>query len=210
MPGLSVILFRARLWRHLLGFHLYPIILENQIMTSSARDSTCEPIGTRRVTSLLAEFHSFEPGAREKAVLTLKALDRGAVIHELSGLLNTRNLELRCDAAEALLRIDSNQTIDLVLPLLTDPASTVRWNTCGLLHDFGDKRAIPLLVQVLLNDPEADVRLMAAYALGEIGDGSALSALRQASQLDDGADDEGYRVRDVATEAIESVLARER
>jgi len=157
----------------------------------------------------LAEFHSFEPGAREKAVLTLKALDRGAVIRELGRLLNRRNLELRCDAAEALLRIDANQTIDRVLPLLTDPISTVRWTTCGLLHDFGDQRAIPLLVQVLLNDREADVRHSAAYALGEIGDRSTLSALRQASQLDDGTDYEGRRVRDMATEAIERILARE-
>ncbi len=167
------------------------------------------PSVNQRVTSWLAELHIFEPGAREKAIATLKALDRGAVIRELVGLLNSRDLELRCDAAESLLRIDSDQTIDLVLPLLTDSESTVRWNTCGLLHDFGDQRAIPLLVPVLLNDPEADVRLMAAYALSEIGDHSALTALRQASQSDDGTDYEGRRVRDAAAEAIESILARE-
>jgi HEAT repeat protein len=158
---------------------------------------------------LLAEFHSFEPGARENAISTLQALDREAVLRELTGFLNSRDPDLRCDAAEALLRIDSDQTINLALPLLSDPISTVRWNTCGLLHDFGDERAIPLLVQVLLNDPEADVRLMAAYALSEIGDQSALSALRQVSQWDDGIDYEGRRVRDAATEAIENVLARE-
>jgi hypothetical protein len=187
--------------------------MEDEIMvspeTDSTTDSTYDPIGTRRITSLLAEFHSLEPGARDKAVLALKALDRGAAIREFGRLLNGQDLELRCDAAEALLRIDADQTIDLVLPLLTDPISTVRWSTCGLLHDFGDKRAIPLLVQVLLNDPEADVRLIAAYALGEIGDRSALPALRQASQLDDGTDYEGRRVRDMASEAIESLLARE-
>ena len=139
----------------------------------------------------------------------LEALDRGAVIRELVGLLNERDLELRCDAAESLLRIDSDQTIDRVLPLLTDPESTVRWATCGLLHDFGDQRATPALVTVLLNDPEADVRLMAAYALGEIGDHTVLPALRQAAQLDDGEDYEGRRVRDAATEAIESICARQ-
>jgi HEAT repeat protein len=178
-------------------------------VASSAKDTVREPIDTRRVTSLLAELHSIEPGAREKAIATLEALDRGAVIRELVSLLNRRDLELRCDAAESLLRIDSDQTIDLVLPLLADPESTVRWATCGLLHDFGDQRAIPLLVPVLLNDPEADVRLMAAYALSEVGDHSALSALRQASQLDDGEDYKGRRVRDAAAEAIVNILARE-
>jgi HEAT repeat protein len=157
----------------------------------------------------LAEFHSFEPGARERAMLALEGLDRAAVIRELGSLLHGRDAELRCDAAEALLRIDSNRTIDLVLPLLTDSMSTVRWNMCGLLHDFGDQRSIPFLVQVLLNDPEADVRLMAAHALGEIGDRSTLSALRQVAASDDGTDYQGRRVRDAATDAIESVLTRE-
>jgi HEAT repeat protein len=179
-------------------------------MAPSARDSTHEPISTRRVASLLTEFHNFEPGAREKAIATLMALDRKAAIRELRRLLKGRDPDLRCDAAEALLRIDANRTIDYVVPLLTDPDSAVRWSTCGLLHDFGDKRAVPLLVQVLRNDSEAEVRLMAAFALSEIGDCSALSALQQASQLDDGADGEGRRVRDIATEAIQSISARER
>jgi HEAT repeat protein len=183
--------------------------MEDPIMASAATDSAREPLTTRRVMSLLAEFHRLEPGAREEAVSALRALDRGDVIRELNHLLNCQDPELRCDAAEALLRVDANQTIDLVLPLLADLNSTVRWNTCGLLHDFGDRRAIPSLVSVLLNDPEADVRLMAAHALSEIGDCGALSALRQASQFDDGADYEGRRVRDAATEAIERILARE-
>ncbi len=178
-------------------------------MGSSPTDFIHKPIDARRVTSLLAELHRFEPGAREQAIATLNALDRGAVIRELVSLLNSRDLELHCDAAESLLRIDSDQTIDLILPLLADPESTVRWATCGMLHDFGDQRVIPWLVPVLLNDPEADVRLMAAYALSAIGDHSALPALRQASQLDDGEDYEGRRVRDAAAEAIENIVARE-
>jgi HEAT repeat protein len=178
-------------------------------MASPATDSTYEPVDTQHVTGLLAEFHNFEPGARERAVSALQALDRGAVVRELTKLLDSQNVELRCDAAEALLRIDSNQTIELVLPLVSDPVSTVRWNTCGLLHDFGDRRAVPSLIAVLLNDPEPDVRLVAAQALSEIGDRGALSALRQASQLDEGTDHEGRRVRDAATEAIERILARE-
>jgi HEAT repeat protein len=183
--------------------------MEDWIMAAPATDSAREPVGTRRVASLLAEFHRLEPGAREGAVLALKALDRGAVIRELSHLINDRDPESRCVAVEALLRVDAGQAIDLVLPLLADPISTVRWNTCGLLHDFGDRRAIPSLVSVLLNDPEADVRLIAAYALGEVGDRSALPALRQVSESDDGTDHEGRRVRDLAAEAIESISARE-
>ena len=178
-------------------------------MASSARDTTCEPIGSRRVTSLLASLRGIESGVREQAIATLKALDRDAVIRELRDPLNNRDLDSRSDASEALLFIDADRTIDRVPPFLTDPGSAVRWNTCGLLHDFGDRRAIPLLVQVLLNDPEGDVRWMAAYALEEIGDHSTLSALRQVSQSDDGTDHDGRRVRDAAAEAIARILSRE-
>ncbi len=178
-------------------------------MISSAKESAQERVSSAEVLRLLAEFHSFVPGARVEAVSALKALDRGAVVEELGRLLESPDPELRCDAAEALLRIDAHQTIELVLPLLADPTSTTRWHTCGLLHDFGDRRAIAMLVQVLLNDPDADVRLAAAYALGEVGDGSVLPTLLHTVQWDDGTDYEGRRVRDGATEAIESIRARE-
>lgn len=163
------------------------------------------PIDSQRITSLLSEFHSFEPGARERAVLALQQIDREPSIGIMAGLLTSPDPELRCDAAEGLLRVDPKRTLDLVLPLLADPNSAVRWNTCGLLHDFGDARAVPSLISVLTNDSEADVRLMAAFALETIGDTSALPALRRAAQLDEGTDREGRRVCDAATEAIEKI-----
>jgi HEAT repeat protein len=178
-------------------------------MASSATEPAREPMSTRAVEGLLAELHALDPVAREQAKSTLQTLDRGALVEELGRLLGSRDPELRYDAAEALLRIEADRAIEQVLLLLGDPDSTVRWHTCGLLHDFGDPRAIPLLVPLLLTDPEADVRLMAAYALSEIGDRSALSALRQAAELDDGTDYEGRRVGDAATEAMESIIARE-
>jgi HEAT repeat protein len=177
-------------------------------MSSVAKESMHEPAISRGVATLLAELHAVDPAARENAVSTLQALDRGAVVDELSRLLGSPDPESRCDAAEALLRIDAHRTIELVLPLVADASGVVRWHTCGLLHDFGDQRAIPWLVRVLSDDPEADVRLIAAHALEEIGDHRALAALRQASQSDDGEDYEGRRVRDKAAEAIQKILAR--
>jgi len=178
-------------------------------MASSATQPARDPMSTRVVEGLLADLHAPDPTAREQAKAMLQTLDRGAMVEELGRLLGSRDPELRCDAAEALLRIEADQAIEQVLPLLRDPDSTVRWHTCGLLRDFGDPRAIPVLVPVLLTDPEADVRLMAAYVLSEIGDRSALPALRQVAELDDGTDYEGRRVRDAATEAVESITARD-
>jgi HEAT repeat protein len=178
-------------------------------MASTATGSAQGPASTQEVSTLLRGLHAADQAVRQDAVSALKAFDRGAVIDSLSRLLTHQDPESRCDAAEALLRIDADRTIDLVLPLLSDISSVVRWHTCGLLHDFGDRRAIPGLVRVLLNDGEPDVRLFAADALGEIGDQSALAALQQASKTDAGEDYEGRRVRDAAAAAIESIAARE-
>ena len=158
---------------------------------------------------MLSRFHSFEPGARDDAMAALKGLDRQLVISTLQDLIRNPDPELRCDAAEALLRIDSEKTVDLIIPLLTDSTESVRWNTCGLLHDFGSMRAVPALVRVLLHDPEGSVRGMAAWALGAIGDSAAIPALRQATESDTGTDHEGRRVRDFAVQAIQEIQGRE-
>lgn len=174
----------------------------------SLGDAMSESIEWERVAHLLGGVCGSNKSERDKVVMALKALDRESTIGVLASMLNSPDAELRCDAAEALLRIDSSQTIGLVLPLLTDPDKVVRWNTCGLMHDFGDKRALQMLAKVLLSDPEGDVRHIAAYALGEIGDISVLPALRRAVEVDDGTDYRGDPVRDVATEAIENILTR--
>jgi HEAT repeat protein len=119
------------------------------------------------------------------------------------------DVSIRCDAAEALVRIEAQTGVDLVIPLLSDFDSSVRWHTCGLLHDFGDERAVKPLIKVLLEDSEGDVRLAAAYALEKIGDATALPALQWAQQYDQGADYEGRLVSEVAAEAIRGILARQ-
>jgi HEAT repeat protein len=139
----------------------------------------------------------------------LQSLDRQWVIGVLTTLLADPDPEMRCDAAEALVRIDPKCALDVILPLLNDPVSSVRWHICGLLHDFGDERASAHLVKVLLEDPEGDVRLLAAAALGNVGNHTVIPALRQAQQFDDGIDYEGRRVRDMAAEAIDSILGKE-
>jgi HEAT repeat protein len=167
-----------------------------------------ESVEWERVATLLGGLHCVDRGERDEAVTALKTLDREAVLRVLGTMLKSPDVELRCDAAEASLRIDPGQTLSLVLPLLTDPNKIVRREVCGLFHDFGDKRALPALVKILLTDPEGDVRHIAAYALGEIGDSSVLPALLQAVELDGGTDHEGRPIRDMAAEAIDEILSR--
>jgi HEAT repeat protein len=157
------------------------------------------------IRKVLARFHSFDPGAPDEAVATLKAIDSQRVNFALQELLNGPDPDLRCDAAEALLRIDSEKNLDLIVPLLKDSIESVRWNTCGLLHDFGSSRAVPELIRVLLSDPESAVRGMAAWAIGAIGDESAIPVLRQVANTDNGTDRDGRRVSDFAMQAVDQI-----
>ncbi len=160
------------------------------------------------IVEILSRFHSFEPGARENALAALKRLDLQYVMSVLGELVRNPDPDLRCDAAEALLRIDSAKALDLVIPLLTDSIESVRWNVCGLLHDFANWQAVPPLVRVLLHDPAGCVRMMAAWALGGIGDTLAIPALQEAVDSDPGTDHEGRSVRDTAMQAIQDIEGR--
>jgi HEAT repeat protein len=160
------------------------------------------------ILGLLRSFHSFERREKEHAISVLQSLDRKPTAESLLRVLGNGDVELRCDAAEALMWIDPKQGTEIVLSLLSDLDATVRWNACGLLYDFGDHRATPRLVEVLRDDAESDVRLIAAHALGRVGDLSAVPFLRHAARVDTGQDYEGRRVSEAAQEAIESIQRR--
>ena len=105
-----------------------------------------------------------------------------------------------------VLRIDAPRAIELVLPLLDDPDSTVRWNACGCLHDFGDERAVASLIQVLQGDPDPQVRNTAAYALGGIGSPAAIPALLATLESDHELNELGYSASACAETALDNIL----
>jgi len=161
-----------------------------------------------QIRDRLNDLHSVDSDVRNGVISALTRIDRATAITALTKLINCQETELRCDAAEALIRLDRNAGVDLLCPLLLDADSLVRWGVCGLLHDFGDKRAVSWLTRALSDDSEADVRLLAATALGRIGTHEDLPNLRKAAERDLGADYDGHRVRDAAAEAIVQILAR--
>jgi HEAT repeat protein len=167
------------------------------------------PIDKALLLRLLAEFHNFDRGARESAISALKEFPRQEVVDLLANVLTSDDSQLRCDGAEALIKVDPAYAVALVIPLLKDPDGDVRWHACGLLHDCGDRRASEPLVRVLMEDPEGDVRLAAAWALGTVGDASALPALAHAVESDNGMDYEGRSVREAAAAATTEILQRE-
>src|SRR5262249_48180509 len=112
-------------------------------------------------------------------------------------------------AAQAILWIDERQGIGFVLPLLDDEDSTVRWCVCGLMHDFGDKRAVGKLIERLKTDPDPQVRVNAAWALGAIGNAAAIPALIKTMQNDHGVDQLGYSPSSSAKDALEEIRSKQ-
>jgi len=165
--------------------------------------------GRDHCRSLLSRLHNGKE-ERESAIAELQSGNQASVTQILSGLLSDENSDLRCDAAEALMRLNARATLMLVLPLLKDRVVGVRWHTCGLLFQFGDSRATPHLVSVVNSDRDERVRFFAVDALARIGDETALPALRNSEANDDGVDGEGRPIRIAASEAIEEILFRHR
>jgi HEAT repeat protein len=160
------------------------------------------------LTSLLARLDGpgiRSPEDRERAVAELRALERESLFRSLAKLLSQPDTDIHCNACLAAVLTDQASGIDLVLPLLKDRDSDVRWHVCGLLHDFGDHRAIQPLIERLHADPDPLVRGTAAYALGGIGDPSAIPALQAAELEDHEVDPQGFTPSYSAKQALEEI-----
>jgi HEAT repeat protein len=144
--------------------------------------------------------------ARDAAVAEMCAAGPGRLFPLLLPMLEDPDAEVRCAAAQAVLWIDPGTGLAPVLRLLHDPDSTVRWNTCGLLHDFGDGRAVAPLSERLEADPDPQVRGIAAYALGGIGSPRAIPALVKALDGDHAVDPLGYTPSFCAAHALDDIL----
>lgn len=157
------------------------------------------------VINLLGRLHTIE---HNTAFMKLKSLNRDSVIEVLSSILKNPDSEKRALAVEALMNIDTRQTLDLVLSLLDDPDSEVRWTICYWLCDDGDFRAIEPLIKILKEDNNVNVRTQAAIALGASGDSRARDVLIWAKEHDFGIDFHGHTVSHAATIALQNLDER--
>ncbi len=172
-------------------------------------NTASNPVSDRQVRALLRKLSGPGFTGREDRALAIKQLksfgcDRA--YPALLPLLNHRDLDVRCHAAEAILGIDAQHGLPHVLPLLRARSKTLRWSVCGLLHDFGDRRALAPLIERLQIDRDAQIRGTAAYALGGIGLLQAIPALVQTEQLDHEIDIHGHSPSSTATTAISEIL----
>lgn len=160
------------------------------------------------VLHLVKALQSRTGSEREATFREIARLGSESVKQVLVAALPILAPEFRAYSAEVLLRLNLQDSVEHVVPLLSEPDTELRYYVCGLLSNYGDKTAVQPLIDVLRNDPDADVRGIAAFALGKIGDRRAIPVLRKAQQEDDAVGSEGHRVSRIAEEALKAVLNR--
>ena len=181
-------------------------------MNKSSVATPAKPITLRRLYQLLRRLSGYgyiDEGDRNRAIHEMQESQPEKLFPLLTQLLKHRHLDVRCHAAESILRLDKTRGAEVVLPFIHDRSKTLRWVICGLLHDFGDSRAVPALIERLKVDPDPQIRNTAAYALGGIGSFQALHALVEAEQNDHEFDMHGHSASSVSTSAISDILMKE-
>jgi hypothetical protein len=131
---------------------------------------------------------------------------RTEVLSHFELRLQTDVEEERCVVLSALAVLYHSEANDILIRCITDPSPTVRWIVCGCLHEFGDLRSVPALLERLKQDDECQVRGEAASALGRIGVIDTLPDLHQAFMTDLEVDQLGYSTSSQAKEAISTVI----
>lgn len=121
---------------------------------------------------------------------------------------NTTNSTTRSRVFDALLKLEGFDKVQFLIELFDRSSDGWPAACCRHLSEFRDRRAIAKLCDVLLHDSDPDVRYVAAESLAIIGDHTAIEALERATAHDTGKDYEGFRVADMARQALEQIHAR--
>jgi hypothetical protein len=114
--------------------------------------------------------------------------------------------ESRCTGCEAILRVDAERGLELVLPLLRDPHLSVRWFVCDCVAELGGAQAVPALLTVLESDEDAQVRGTAARGLGWQGGPEVIPPLIEAMASDHEIDMHGHTPSHCAAMALDDIL----
>jgi HEAT repeat protein len=146
---------------------------------------------------------------RDRAVEKMRAAGTDVIFPLLIPMLIDVDPERRSNACEAVLLVDAQRGVPLVLPLLRDPDEGVRWWACDCLRQHGDERAAAPLIGVLQSDDDAEVRGAAARALGRLGGPAVIPALLAALAADHEEDIHGHSPAWSAALALDEILGTE-
>jgi hypothetical protein len=142
---------------------------------------------------------------RDEAVAEMRAAGADALFPLLLPMLSA-NGEARCTACEAIMWVDPQRGLPMVLPLLQNPDEAVRLCACEEIGWRGGPAAVPALLAVLRSDEDAQVRVAAAFFLGRNGGPGAIPALLAAMESDHEVDILGFSPSHTAAMALDEIL----
>lgn len=113
------------------------------------------------------------------ALATLKV---NAAIPLLTRIATTQ-VGMRSKAINALMQLDSDDVVPVLLPLLNDPGEKIRTFLLRMIGSRNFRKAAPV-VRPLLNDTSVTIRRLALQVLLQFHDHAALAAVRDMSRHD--------------------------
>lgn len=114
---------------------------------------------------------------RRDAVMRLGSMRLEAASRAALPALKDASPVIRATATKAILSIGGDESVTVLIPLLSDKDEFVRRETAYALGLTRSRNATSALSERLLNDKEDGVRAAAAVALGQIADEAAIPAL---------------------------------
>ncbi len=132
----------------------------------------------RAVEPLINRLSDSNSNIRSNAAQALKKLNaaKKQMVVGYVEALDSPDLDVRRDAAEALGRLGNKRAVEPLIKALGDPNFCVREHAAEALGRLGDKRAVEPLIKAL-GDPDSYVRRDATEALGRLGDKRAVEPL---------------------------------
>jgi HEAT repeat protein len=147
------------------------------------------------LVALVREGESGEVQRRALEALAVYSDDR-----EVEGLIDaayaSSDLAVRMSALYAMGRNLSRRWFDTVLAEIDSPVAGLRYEAVKASGAFGDRRAVPRLVE-RLGDDDREVQLAAIGSLGQIGGSASMTILKRLATSGDDI------VREAAEEALD-------
>ena len=122
---------------------------------------------------------------RQAAVVAIGDIDPGPrLLQPVVGLLRSSDVTVRRAAVQALLQVDSSQSIPALVAAGRDSDSEVRQGIVAVVGEWGGPAASSWLRVRLAEDPSPGVRAEAAYRLGTLSDPDTRAALKMTTAKD--------------------------
>jgi HEAT repeat protein len=153
---------------------VYASLLSSFVFAQSSRSLTPSQIAIENQRERLASSDQEE---RRDALMRLGNLHVAEASRAAVPALSDPSPIIRATAAKAVLSLDPDEAVSVLLPLLKDKDEFVRREAAYALGRTRSRSATAALSERLLNDKEDGVRAAAAVALGHIADEAAVVSL---------------------------------